>query len=141
MADDNSGLIAITQPCQTCGTVSERRLICVQCNSLAFCDRCWPKWVLHVPGAHGWGGNPHEKTDPVILQRLQQVFEPVRTEADHQRELLEDEDTTWFGFGRDSSGHPIFQDCGRFAAIMGDSYTKEIPQRYPQLVSFIGETG
>ncbi|KAI1079978.1 hypothetical protein F5B20DRAFT_147122 [Whalleya microplaca] len=56
-------------------------------------------------------------------------------------ELLEDRETTWFGFSRDSSGHPIFQDHGRFAAIMGESHTGEVVDKYPQLVSFIGETG
>lgn len=89
----------------------------------------------------GLGGKPHEKADPETICRLQQIFDPVRSEADHEIELLKDRETTWFGFGRDSSGHPVFQDYGRFAAIMSESRTGETTDRHPQLVSFIGETG
>ncbi|KAI1446087.1 hypothetical protein F5Y02DRAFT_426089 [Annulohypoxylon stygium] len=128
-------------PCQTCGISSVKTFTCVQCNSLAFCELCWPKWVLHVPGSVGLGGKPHEKADPVVIGRLRQILEPVRTEAEHEAELVRDRETTWFGFGRDSSGHPIFQDYGRFAAIMSESHSSGIADRYPQLVSFIGETG
>lgn len=113
----------------------------MQCNNLWFCDECWPKWILHAPGAVGWGGRPHEKADPFVVERLRQIFEPVRTEADHQQQLLDDEETAWFGYGRDASGHPIFQDYGRFAAIMSDGHQTEGIERYPQLVTFIGETG
>ncbi|RYP02992.1 hypothetical protein DL764_005446 [Monosporascus ibericus] len=129
------------QPCQTCGTTKFKTFTCIQCNSLAFCETCWPRWILHVPGATGWGGKPHEKADPLVVQRLRQILEPIRSEADHQAELMEDEDTTWFGFGRDSAGNPIFQDHGRFAAVMGECRGGNIAGRYPQLVSFIGETG
>ncbi|EMR64244.1 patatin-like serine protein [Eutypa lata UCREL1] len=129
-----------TQPCQTCGTTKGKTFTCIQCNSLAFCETCWPRWILHVPGATGWGGKPHEKADPIVVQRLRQILEPNRTEADHQAELIEDEDTTWFGFGRDASGNPIFEDHGRFAVIMGECHNTAT-ERYPQLVSFIGETG
>ncbi|KAI1846078.1 hypothetical protein JX266_007887 [Neoarthrinium moseri] len=141
MQSINPGLIPVSQPCQTCGTVSEKRYSCIQCNNLWFCDGCWPKWILHAPGAVGWGGRPHERADPFIVARLRQIFEPLRTEADHQQELLDDEDTAWFGFARDATGHPIFQDYGRFAGIMGESRTREGSERYPQLVTFIGETG
>lgn len=75
------------------------------------------------------------------MHRLRQILEPTRTEAEHEAELREDEDTTWFGFGRDGSGHSVFHDYGRFAAIMGDSMTEDVGERYPQLASFIGETG
>lgn len=130
-----------TQPCHTCGTARGKTFTCIQCNSLAFCETCWPRWILHVPGATGWGGKPHEKADPIVVQRLRQILEPNRTEADHQAELIEDEDTTWFGFGRDASGNPIFEDHGRFAVIMGECHASTATERYPQLVSFIGETG
>lgn len=53
----------------------------------------------------------------------------------------EDEHTTWFGVARDSSGQPIFQDFGRYAAIMSDSNSGEHQLRFPELVSFIGQTG
>ncbi|KAK8066852.1 hypothetical protein PG997_013599 [Apiospora hydei] len=132
------------KPCQTCGTTAQKTFTCIQCNNLAFCDPCWPRWVLHIPGAVGWDGKPHEKADPMVIHRLRQILEPVRTEEEHEAELLEDEDTTWLGFGRDSSGRSVLHDYGRFAAIMGESTTAEdgaAAERFPQLVSFIGETG
>ncbi|ORY59725.1 uncharacterized protein BCR38DRAFT_445344 [Pseudomassariella vexata] len=136
-----AGTLPTPQPCQTCGTTVDKTFTCIQCNNLAFCERCWPKWILHIPGAVGWDGKPHEKADPVVVHRLRQVLEPSRTEAQHETELLDDEDTTWFGFGRDASGHPTFHDYGRFAAIMGETFSEETPERFPQLASFIGETG
>ncbi len=87
------------------------------------------------------GGKPHEKVNPTLLQRLRQVFEPIRTEAEHEVELDWDRESTWFGFDRDSSGHPTFVDYGRFAAIMTQSLAGKVDGRFPQLVSFIGETG
>ncbi|KAI0886923.1 FabD/lysophospholipase-like protein [Annulohypoxylon maeteangense] len=136
-----AGRLPLSQPCQTCGTNAEKTFTCIQCNNLAFCDSCWAKWVLHTPGAVGWNGKPHEKADPLVLHRLRQILEPTRTEAEHESELLEDRDTTWFGFGRDASGHPLFRDFGRFAAIMSETATDETAERYPQLATFIGETG
>jgi hypothetical protein len=86
-------------------------------------------------------GNPHEKIDSLLLERLRQVLEPVRTEAEHEAELDRDRESTWFGFDRDSSGHPTFVDYGRFAAIMTESLAGKVSDIFPQLVSFIGETG
>ncbi|KAG6355196.1 hypothetical protein INS49_004277 [Diaporthe citri] len=86
-------------------------------------------------------GKPHEKADPAVVHTLRQILEPTRTEAEHAFELLEDEDTTWFGFGRDSSGQSMFYDYGRFAAIMSEIVASGSPDIYPQLVSVIGETG
>ncbi|KAI0525395.1 hypothetical protein F5B22DRAFT_633515 [Xylaria bambusicola] len=118
-------------PCQTCATVDEITFTCIQCNNLAFCDTCWSKWILHTPGAVGWNGKPHEKADPLVVGRLRQILEPMRTEEEHEAELLEDQDTTWFGYGRDASNHP---------QLYG-THTEETGERYPQLASFIGETG
>ncbi|KAI0143270.1 hypothetical protein BJ166DRAFT_87666 [Pestalotiopsis sp. NC0098] len=129
------------QPCQTCQTTQNRTYTCIQCNNLAFCDACWPKWVLHVPGSVGWNGKPHEKADPFVLHRMREILDPARTETQHEAELREDEDTSWFGFGRDPLGQPLFHDYGRFGAIMADSASDDVPERHPQLASFIGETG
>ncbi|KAI0024490.1 FabD/lysophospholipase-like protein [Xylariomycetidae sp. FL0641] len=137
MADD----LTTPRPCQTCGTTDDKTFTCIQCNNLAFCDGCWPKWVLHLPGAVGWNGKPHEKSDPMVVRRLRQILEPKRSEHEHENELLEDCDTTWFGFGRDAMGHPLLHDHGRFAAIMAETQTNETRERHPMLASFIGETG
>ncbi|KAI1325062.1 FabD/lysophospholipase-like protein [Xylariaceae sp. FL0255] len=129
------------QGCQVCGVVDKIQVSkCVQCNDLCFCEVCWDKWVLHAPGATGWGGKPHEKVDPTLLKRLREVLEPSRTEAEHEEELEQDRDTTWFGFDRDSSGQPSLVDHGRYATMMAESLCGRTTDRYPQFVSFIGET-
>ncbi|KAI8947268.1 hypothetical protein F4801DRAFT_519668 [Xylaria longipes] len=128
-------------PCHICASVSDRTFTCIQCNNLAFCDACWSKWVLHLPGAVGWNGKPHEKADPLVVDRLRQILEPTRSEEEHEAELLEDQDTTWFGYGRDASNAPQLYDYGRFSAILAETHTEETGERYPQLASFIGETG
>ncbi|KAH6656249.1 hypothetical protein BKA67DRAFT_514151 [Truncatella angustata] len=132
---------SVTQPCQTCGTTKDKIYSCVQCNNLSFCDGCWSKWILHLPGQVGWDGRAHERSDPLVVLRMRQILEPVRSETEHEAELRDDEDTSWFGFGRDGTGHPVFHDYGRFAAIMADSVREDVPERHPQLASFIGETG
>ncbi|KAI1343005.1 hypothetical protein F5Y15DRAFT_428961 [Xylariaceae sp. FL0016] len=134
------GSSPLSRSCQTCQT-NNKTYTCVQCNDLAFCDGCWEKWVLHAPGATGWGGKPHEKADPFVLQRLRNILEPVRSEEEHAVELEDDRETTWFGFSLSSSGQPIFQDFRRFAAIVNESYISNSADRFPQLVSFVGETG
>ncbi|KAI0490453.1 hypothetical protein F4859DRAFT_500816 [Xylaria cf. heliscus] len=128
-------------PCHLCASVADRTFTCIQCNNLAFCDACWSKWVLHLPGAVGWNGKPHEKADPLVVDRLRQILEPTRTEEEHEAELLEDQDTTWFGYGRDASNGPQLYDYGRFSAILAETHTEETGERHPQLASFIGETG
>ncbi|KAI1737988.1 hypothetical protein F4680DRAFT_426738 [Xylaria scruposa] len=128
------------QACHMCG-VTGKTFACDRCNDLPFCDACWGKWVLHLPSAVGRSGKPHEKVDSGLLERLRHVLEPIRTEAEHQVELERDRESTWFGFDRDSSGHPAFVDHGRFASIMTESLAGKVVERFPQLVSFIGETG
>jgi hypothetical protein len=136
MAPDSS-----RAPCQTCKSTDKITFSCIQCNNLSFCDECWSKWILHADGAVGWDSRPHEKSNPQVVQRLRQILEPSRTETDHETELITDEDTTWFGVGRDASNQPIFQDHGRFATLMSESQTPDVGERWPQLVSFIGQTG
>lgn len=45
--------MASSHACQTCGA-TEKAFTCVQCNDMLFCDACWGKWVLHLPGSTGW---------------------------------------------------------------------------------------
>ena len=52
-----------------------------------------------------------------------------------------DEDSTWFGVSRDEADNPVLCDFQRFATILADSAAFEPGHRYPQLVSFIGQTG
>ncbi|KAK4225116.1 hypothetical protein QBC38DRAFT_270522 [Podospora fimiseda] len=126
--------------CQTCKATGIL-FSCIQCNNFSFCDECWPKWVLHLPGSVGWDSRPHEKSNAAVVQRLRQILEPSRTDIEHESELQNDDDTTWFGIGRDGLGQSVFEDHGRFASLMSESYNREMDTRYPQLVSYIGQTG
>jgi hypothetical protein len=106
-----------------------------------FCDPCWNIQGPHKPGRKGPDGLPHEKADPTIVQRLKEILTPPTDQAEQQLLHVDDDDTTWFGVGRDNNGRSIFEDYGRYATIMADSNTGEHKLRYPQLVSFIGQTG
>lgn len=127
---------------QCCICRKEKRLwTCDQCNNDAFCDDCWDRERPHRPGAKGRGGIPHEKTDQEVVAFLQQILETSRT-IEEQRFLHDnDTDTIWFGVERDSTNTPSFHDHGRYAALMADSIGGHEGPRYPELVSFIGQTG
>lgn len=83
---------------------------------------------------------PHEKADPEVVNRLKETFTPSHDPVIQRKLHVEDEDTTWFGIERDESDNPVFQDYSRFAELMLNSASGETT-RYPQLVSFIGQTG
>ncbi|KAI1362066.1 FabD/lysophospholipase-like protein [Xylaria arbuscula] len=127
--------------CHSCRRDDGQTYSCIQCNNLSFCNDCWSQWVLHLPGAVGYDDRPHEKANAQVVQRLRQILDPKRTERDHETDLQHDDDTTWFGVERDSSNQAIFQDHGRFTTLMTESHSSELGNRYPQLVSFIGQTG
>ncbi|KAI7772331.1 hypothetical protein LZL87_007692 [Fusarium oxysporum] len=60
----------------------------------------------------------------------------------HAFESLElDDDTILFGVVRDPSQQQVFQDYGRFAALMIEGQREQSEDHFPQLVSFIGQTG
>lgn len=132
---------SITDPCVVCGCTSAKTYTCVQCNNDTFCNECWGKERPHRPGAVGIDGKPHEKTDRRVVERLRHILDPKRTPEEQQIQHRNDEDTTWFGIARDSANMPIFQDYERYSKIMVSSRTTGIKVRYPQLVSFIGQTG
>jgi energy-coupling factor transporter ATP-binding protein EcfA2 len=106
-----------------------------------FCDECWGKQGPHKAGKTGPDGLPHEKANPTIVKRLQDILTPPKEHVEQQMLHAEDEDTTWFGVVRNNQNSPAFQDYGRYSAIMADSNSGEFKSRYPHLVSFIGQTG
>ena len=106
-----------------------------------FCDECWGKQGPHKQGRTGPDGLPHEKANPMIVKRLKDILTPPQDHNEQQTLHIDDEDTTWFGLARDNQNRPVFQDYGRYSAIMADSSGGEHKHRYPQLVSFIGQTG
>ena len=79
--------------------------------------------------------------DKEIYEQLKRILEPPESVSELSRLHQEDESTTWFGIEKDPNGPPIFQDHGRFAALMADTKQPNAGVRYPQLVSFVGETG
>lgn len=55
---------------------------------------------------------PHERTDKNRYERLRVILEPTGNVEEISRLHTEDEDTTWFGIEKDTTGQPIFQDYG-----------------------------
>ncbi|KAI1198616.1 hypothetical protein F5X97DRAFT_342514 [Nemania serpens] len=123
--------------CHSCQRNDRQMYSCIQCSNLSFCNDCWSKWVLHLPGAVGYDDRPHEKANAQVVQRLRQILDPKRNEQDHDKELQNDDDTTWFGVARDSSNQAIFQDHGRFTTLANpqagspDAPAVPVPSRSP----------
>lgn len=126
--------------CENCDLHKEPIWNCSYCD-MNFCDDCWGKQGPHKRGRTGPDGLPHEKADPAIVRRLKEILTPPKDHGEQQTLHVEDEDTTWFGLSRDYLDRPVFQDYDRYSTIMTDSNTAEYKFRYPQLVSFIGQTG
>jgi energy-coupling factor transporter ATP-binding protein EcfA2 len=126
--------------CEVCEDDRLPSYYCVNCDS-SFCNGCWARERAHKPGKLGPDGLPHEKADPTVVNRLKETFAPPSDPEAQEKMHLEDEDTAWFGIARDEANCPIFQDFGRYATLMANSATDKYPARYPQLVSFIGQTG
>ena len=84
---------------------------------------------------------PHERSDPGITKRLQEILTPA-TDIDTQKHLhWEDSETTWLRYFREPLQEPELQEDARYKKLMQDSFTSEWTERWPQLVSFIGQTG
>ena len=116
------------------------RSLCLSCGSI-YCEFCWEKQGPHRPGKVGQDGLPHEKTDKQIYERLKAILEPPEDPEELSRLHVEDGDTAWFGVEKDATGQPIFYDYGRYAALMAETKQPNANVRYPQLVSFVGQTG
>ncbi|KAK5360276.1 hypothetical protein LTS13_010366 [Exophiala xenobiotica] len=117
-----------------------QRSLCLSCGS-TYCDVCWFKQGPHQPGKVGIDGLPHKKTDKTVYERLKNILQPPSDAQELTQLHIEDEDTTWFGIEKDVGGQPIFQDHGRYAALMAETKQPGTSVRYPQLVSFVGQTG
>ena len=121
--------------------VEVSRLLCLSCGPSVYCESCWEKQGPHQAGKVGQDGLPHERTDRSIYERLKVILDPPEDASELSRLHQEDESTTWFGIEKDQHGQPIFQDHGRYAALMADTKQPNSGLRYPQLVSFVGQTG
>lgn len=113
---------------------------CHQCDS-HFCHRCWSRQASHLPGKLAVDGLPHEKIDIRIATRLEQILSSSNGPRE-QDALHEADDTTiWFGIDRNYADVPTFQDYRRYTTLMLEHKSAKQEIRYPQLVSFVGQTG
>lgn len=60
---------------------------------------------------------------------------------DPQKLHTQDEHTTWFGVTKDAMDESIFEDYGRYGTIIAEGSAGSRENRYPGLVSFVGQTG
>ncbi|RGP77832.1 hypothetical protein FLONG3_4008 [Fusarium longipes] len=111
---------------------------CVQCDDF-FCNDCWPKERPHRPGKVGIDGREHEKVDEDIVHRLQQIFGQPTAEEQHRRHT-NDINTTWFGVTKEHD-QPYLHYSNRLVDILRESQMGAFTERFPQLVSFVGQTG
>ena len=127
--------------CAVCKRLVESQSYCSACGA-NFCGNCWDTQIAHQPGSKG--DSPHEKSDPEITKRLQDILTPA-TNLDTQKQLHKaDSDTTWLRHTRNTRPfvqEPELVEYGRYKELMQASFTSEWKERWPQLVSFIGQTG
>ena len=125
--------------CIMCKKPVEPPSFCPVCG-FNFCDTCWDVQLPHRPESAS--DVEHEKSDPEITARLRGILTPA-TNPDEQKQLhLDDIDTTWLRYIRPSSlQEPAMLEFPRYKKLMQDSFTSEWHERWPQLVSFIGQTG
>ena len=127
--------------CETCNAKDLPNYFCIDCG-LTYCERCWPGAAAHAPGRVNRDGIPHEMLfNKEAVDRLRVIFSPP-SDPEEQRKLHEtDAEAKWFGVTRNTTGPPVLHDYGRYSTIMRESSTGEYSERWPQLVSFVGQTG
>ena len=141
-AHNHRGNSLTAQECEgyLCTNNVAETFFCHQCAS-HFCDRCWRRQASHLPGKLAVDGLPHEKIDIRIATRLKKILNssngPREQDALHQ----DDETTIWFGIERNYADVPTFQDYQRYSTLMLEHMPARHESRYPQLVSFVGQTG
>lgn len=130
------------EPCEhdSCPDKSQFTFYCVSCDC-SFCDACWDKQLPHKLNKRGLDGHGHDKIDRLVVERYRNILEPPSSIDEQDSLHKDDEDTTWFGIGRNRAGDPVFEDYERYTTLMSESLSQTPRVRYPQLVSFIGQTG
>lgn len=134
--------VRFREPCEhdSCPDISQSTFYCVNCDC-SFCDTCWDKQPPHKPNKRGSDGHAHERIDRLVVERYRNILEPPSSINEQDALYKDDEDTTWFGVSRNRAGEPVFEDYERYATLMAESPSLVPRVRYPQLVSFIGQTG
>lgn len=116
---------------------------CSFCNvcAVSLCKECWDLQIAHSEDTRAADNVPHEKTDLDIAEKVKACLEPLMTDEQQMSLHRSDENTTWFGVGKNEMEELIFEDCGRYARIMADCPSGRRSSQYPALVSFVGQTG
>jgi hypothetical protein len=117
---------------------------CWPCNGTIFCKKCWDKCPPHKGKLLGSRqvGVPHEKSDPMVARRIFETLQSDRDAKEQARLHDQDEDTSWFGTGKDSdTGETVFRDFGRYSRLVEELSSRRRLTRFPALVSFVGQTG
>lgn len=123
--------------CEICQHTQRGSSFCIPCDA-HLCDDCWSQQIGH----RARQGKPgHEKADYRVVTKLKEILEPTTVSETLQSLHKADDDTTWFGVTTDKQNNPVFQDYGRYTTIMAGSLSKGVGERFPQLISFIGQTG
>lgn len=73
------------------------------------------------------------------MHRLQQIFGQPTAEEQHRRHT-NDINTTWFGVTKEHD-QPYLHYSNRLVDILRESQVGAFAERFPQLVSFVGQTG
>jgi hypothetical protein len=127
--------------CEACGRQLPDASYCESCDAV-FCDACWDAQIPHRKGKKGLTGVAHEKANFTIAKRLENILTPTSDPIQQQKLHQDDIETAWFGVVRDgSSAKPGLHDYGRYQWLMQASFSGSFAERWPQLVSFIGQTG
>lgn len=124
--------------CRICKQEVDGYSYCSACGA-NFCDTCWKTQIPHDPNSTA---EPrHEKSDRQITERLQCILTPA-TDQDAQRQLhLDDSLTTWLKWTKGFRQEPELQEYDRYKKLMQASFSSQWKERWPQFVSFIGQTG
>jgi hypothetical protein len=130
----------INTACEICNEQQLPNYFCIDCDT-TFCARCWSEARAHAPGKVNRDGVAHEMLpDKEVVTRLKDIFTPPN-DPEQQRKLHKsDAGSKWFGVTPNADGVPALHDYGRYSSIMRESSTRH-SKRWPQLVSFVGQTG
>ncbi|ORY63334.1 acyl transferase/acyl hydrolase/lysophospholipase [Pseudomassariella vexata] len=137
--------------CEVCENSTGAIWFCNVCIS-SFCETCWAAQFVHRKAR---GGALHEKTNPDIAEKVNNVLSPPTDDRVREQLYKADEVTSWFGVVRpEDNAPPVFQDYGRFEELMAKtdpvrkkpSFMEQWAEvgrdrRTPSLVSFVGQTG
>ena len=133
--------------CEDCGCKSRAELqvwLCADCGC-TYCDSCWDNQPPHRKGRVDKNGRLHEKDNKEFSDRIRLCFDSPTSHEEKRRAHLDDEETRWFGVdtlqNNKDTDQSIFSDSGRYSILM--TRTKQVSdgERYPRLVSFVGQTG